>query len=260
MSAPRYPAIEAMAGKIAEGMKTMKYMATSITGMTDTDLALMSLDHKIQDFEKELATAGVKVSLASQGYVLAVPLGDKAYELQKLESELAKTDTNAYLKQHPITKKAYEAFFKQLQSQITAKTNNLPSLDGLAPKINEIIAILNKPEIKEKLNNTPIPIEDRQPNVKPGVIQKHKDILTLCTKQKTLLEEITKNHAETQKLKDKANEFYKACAPKHKQLEEIANEIGRKLLASGSAVRERDARAAAGPGVAPAPNERKQGS
>jgi hypothetical protein len=200
----------------------------------------MSLDHKIQTFDGELAALGVKISQTAAAYKLAQTLGIEATKAQELEWSLLGTDTAAYMKQHPVTKKTYEAFYRQLNSMIVGKINNLPPIDGLAPKIEEILKILNSPEVKGRLTD------------------KHL-IYDICDKQNKLLAQLTEIHAKTAIIKDTTNKFYKACDGKHKQLEAASLEVGRKLLAASPAGRERDARAAAGGAVHPAVEENKRG-
>jgi hypothetical protein len=238
MGAPR-DALGSIAEKIKNGMESMKYMKTAITGFTNEDLKVMSLDHKMQTFDKDFAAIGVKISLVSQGYAIASPLGVEAAKLQVLESKMkVMDDVNAYMKQHTATTKAYEAFYRQLNSQIANKINNLPSLDGVTAQLNEIITILNSPEIKPRITN--------------------KDVFALVDSHKTLLEALRGIHKSTEELKTEVQKTYKACADNHKQLDATAVALGRKLVEAGTAARERNARAAAGGAVHPAVEENKR--
>jgi hypothetical protein len=239
MGAPRN-GLENLGEKIKKGMETMKYMKTSIQGFTQIDLEIMSLDHKIQSFENELATFGVKISKTAEGYSAAQPLGIAASDAQKLEFSLLKSDTAAYMKQHPVAKKAYESFYRQLNSMIVTKINNLPPIEDLSSQISEINSILNSHDVKRRLS-------DKHP------------IYEKCDRLEKILTELTQIHTTTSSIKATTNKFYQSCAAAHKQLEGLSNEVARKLVAASPAGRERDARAAAGGAVNPVAEENKRG-
>jgi undecaprenyl pyrophosphate synthase len=241
MSAPR-SAIDNIASKYKESVESMKYMKTAITGMTEADLKIVSLDHQLQAFETELADAAIALATVAQGYTQVRPLGDTALNLQIKVLELAKTDTNEFMKQHADSVKAFETLYRNVQGLITHKINNVPNFDGqgLIIKVNGIINGLSAPEVKAKLTG------------------ENKSVFILCNKQKELIVQTAKNHKIVAELKSAVTTLFQNCQAKYKELDAISIAIGRKLIASGTAAAARDARIAASAGVVhPAPPESK---